>query len=504
MAKAKTTEFLPREPEGSIAAQFKSVPVDDLLGTLGPATALLTTEPMSHQAASLAIGLQYNSWLFALDMGLGKTKIALDIFTVRRAMGEAIRMLVIVPPIVLHHWRNEIYKHSKHTVALVEGKPKEKLDTFYYAQEDIIVVSSNWLTLQYPSKGRKKHTGLPHNDLVEIFSRFDMVVVDEAHVLRSHQNKAFKGFVKYLIDIPLRYLLTGTPIGNEYTGVWALYYLLDEGETYGETFHKFSRRFFYVFYVNDRWPVYRLLKDKRADFFDLFWRRAVRWEETECADLPEKSYMNLPVTMEGKQLQAYNQFLAEAEEKELPTEHVTYPLMRLTSGVGETWMSPKLEAIQYIAEEVVKEREDYLIIWHWLQDEGDLIASHLRKKLKIKVAEVRGNISDTKKKKALEDWHAGKVRCLVANPRSLGIGVDLYEARLAVYFSNSFSVIDRRQSEKRIHRKGQTRPVKYIDLVCEDSIDEYILEQLGSAQEAFAGLTGDRLVKLLKAKKKKK
>lgn len=504
MAKKSEARFIPREPEGSIAAQFKSVAVDDILETLGPARELLGTEPMAHQAASLAIGLQYNAWLFALDMGLGKTKIALDIFTVRRAMGEASRMLVVVPPIVLHHWRNEVYKHTKHTVAIVEGKPKEKLDTFYYAQEDIIVVSSNWLTLQYPAKGRKKHTGLPHEDLVQILNRFDMVVVDEAHVLRNHQNKAFKGFVKYLIDIPLRYLLTGTPIGNEYTGVWALYYLMDEGDTYGETFTKFARTFFYVFYVKDRWPVYRLLKNKRADFFDLFWRRAVRWEETECADLPEKSYMNLPVTMEGKQLQAYNQFLAEAEETELPAEQVIYPLMRLTSGIGEAWTSPKLEAIQYIAEEVVKERDDYLIIWHWLQDEGELIAQHLRKKLKIKVAEVRGDVSESKKQKALADWHNGDVKCLVANPRSLGIGVDLYEARLAVYFSNSFSVIDRRQSEKRIHRKGQTRPVKYIDLVCEDSIDEYILEQLGSAQEAFAGLTGDRVIRLLKAKKGKK
>jgi SNF2 family DNA or RNA helicase len=51
-------------------------------------------------------------------------------------------------------------------------------------------------------------------------------------------------------------------------------------------------------------------------------------------------------------------------------------------------------------------------------------------------------------------------------------------AETVVYFSNSFSFTDRDQSEDRAHRIGQTKSVTYIDLVCEGSVDEIVLDAL--------------------------
>lgn len=509
--KAKKAVYFPREPEDTIAARIKKLGRRRLLRILGPAYDLLETEPREHQLASLAVGLDNDSWLFALDMGLGKTKIAIDIYIVRNAMGEVEQCLVTCPPIVLRHWRKEVYKHSKRSVTLVEGSPAEKFHLFANATADIVVVSHPWLVrlLSDAMSGRTDYKAVQ-----EACERFDMAVVDEAHALKNPASKGFEGYLEFLSDVPYFYELTGTPVGNDYTGVWSLYYLLDFGATYLDSFESFLRKFFYTILVGKRgFPINRLKKNMKEKFFDLFWTRAIRWEEGECADLPEREWVPLPLDMTPKQRQLYDSILAKDPVDPAATissdTDPTWELLRVTGGTheklkGEKVPSVKLEALGHIIDEVVVAKNDFLLVWHWMVDEGELIARYIRENYPdINVGECRGNISKAKKDKAIEDWHAGINRITVANPGSIGQGIDLYEANIAVYYSNSRSQIHRSQSEKRIHRDGQTRNCWYYDLTCEDTIDEMVLEQLQASQDAFAGLTRDRAWKKLRKQRKK-
>jgi SNF2 family DNA or RNA helicase len=59
-----------------------------------------------------------------------------------------------------------------------------------------------------------------------------------------------------------------------------------------------------------------------------------------------------------------------------------------------------------------------------------------------------------------------------------GVGVDLTRARYALYYSLGFSLGSYEQSLARIHRPGQTRPVEYIHLLAEGTIDEKIMTAL--------------------------
>ena len=51
-------------------------------------------------------------------------------------------------------------------------------------------------------------------------------------------------------------------------------------------------------------------------------------------------------------------------------------------------------------------------------------------------------------------------------------------ASTVVYFSNSYDLEKRLQSEDRAHRIGQTNKVTYIDIVCKDTVDEKIVKAL--------------------------
>lgn len=484
----------PREPDDTLAAQLKACGPSELLDVLGPALDVMKTEPRAHQIVSTLIGIDNSTWLFANDMGSGKTKVAIDLFAIRREMGEVDRALVTCPPIVMRHWAKEIRKHSDCTVELVDGSAEQKIRQFAQAEADFVVCSHPWIVrLMSAAIETGKHAELIENRVDE----FDMLVVDEAHALKNPASKGFEGYAQFLIEIPFRYLLTGTPVGNDFTGVWSLYYLLDRGETYLASYDVFLRKWFYTVLVKGRFPVHRLHKHKREDFFDRFWDRAIRYEEGELHDLPEKTSIPISVDMDKQQRRVYAELLDVDPTDDDAAEASIWELMSVTGGVhdglGSATPSPKLEAVLWIVDEVVVSRGDPLIVWHWLVPEGELIAAYLRKKLKgLKVGEVRGNITKAKKDETLEQWASGEIDVLVANPASLGSGVDLYETNVAVYYSNSFSMIHRSQSEKRIHRDGQTRHCYYYDLTCAGTIDEVIAEALGEKRDAFAKLTRDQ------------
>jgi SNF2 family DNA or RNA helicase len=70
------------------------------------------------------------------------------------------------------------------------------------------------------------------------------------------------------------------------------------------------------------------------------------------------------------------------------------------------------------------------------------------------------------------------LRFFVGQPRTGGYGITLTEANTVIYFSNSYDLEIRLQSEDRAHRIGQKDNVTYVDLVSPGTIDEKILTAL--------------------------
>lgn len=86
-----------------------------------------------------------------------------------------------------------------------------------------------------------------------------------------------------------------------------------------------------------------------------------------------------------------------------------------------------------------------------------------------------------------------QVRFFVGNPSAGSTGLTLTAATTVVYYTNSFKLIERLQSEDRAHRIGQHNPVLYVDLCAEDTIDERITESLKTKFNIASQITGDKL-----------
>ena len=70
------------------------------------------------------------------------------------------------------------------------------------------------------------------------------------------------------------------------------------------------------------------------------------------------------------------------------------------------------------------------------------------------------------------------LKFFVATAQTGGFGITLTEANTVIYYSNSYDLEIRLQSEDRAHRIGQKKAVTYIDLVARGTIDEKILKAL--------------------------
>ena len=81
----------------------------------------------------------------------------------------------------------------------------------------------------------------------------------------------------------------------------------------------------------------------------------------------------------------------------------------------------------------------------------------------------------------------------VANPAAAGAGLTLHRARLAIYESMSNQAAHYLQSLDRIHRRGQTRNVEYLILLCDQTIELQEYDRLTIKERAAQQLLRDRV-----------
>ena len=84
-----------------------------------------------------------------------------------------------------------------------------------------------------------------------------------------------------------------------------------------------------------------------------------------------------------------------------------------------------------------------------------------------------------------------KCRFLIGTPQTGGYGITLTQANTVIYYSNSYDLEKRLQSEDRAHRIGQHKPVTYVDLIAEKTVDDKIIKALRKKINIASTVMGD-------------
>jgi SNF2 family DNA or RNA helicase len=231
-----------------------------------------------------------------------------------------------------------------------------------------------------------------------------------------------------------------------------------------------------------------------------------RVTKEECLDLPPKVYTRRDVELTAEQIMAYNQMkavaLAEIEGGLMSTNNALTQLMRLHQIVcghaklddGTVIDLPSNRMDELLS--VVEETSGKIIIWANYRKDIEAIKLALQKAYGMNtVATYFGDTEAAERQEIVEAFQDmdSPLRFFVGNPKTGGYGLTLTAAHTMIYYSNSFDLEVRLQSEDRAHRIGQTKSVTYIDLISVGTVDEHIVKSLRNKINIAGEVLGEKL-----------
>ena len=435
-------------------------------------------EPHPYQAYAIRRILEAPAVGLLLDMGLGKTVIALTALeALMYDRFEVGRALVIAPKKVAEAtWQAEAAKwdHLRHLrFATVLGTEKQRLAALS-ADADVYVINREnvvWLCERWPG--------------------FDMVIVDESSSFKSPSAKRFRALKRVLPRVKRVVILTGTPAPNGIEDLWAQVYLLDRGARLGRYISHYRERYFgYNPWRHEYTPKPGAFEAVQAKISDI----CVSMKAADWLQLPERIVRDVPVLLDGEALAAYRKLEREmllsvpqegaasaatspsdpedspgvaagrllastqptVDVTALSAAALTGKLLQLCGGcvygedgAAHTVHTAKLEALSELLEGL--HGEPALIFYgfrHELPGISRVLAQAGRA---FRVLESAEDVAA---------WNAGKLGALVAHPASCGYGLNLQDGgRHVVWYTLPWALELYQQANARLYRQGQTKPV---------------------------------------------
>lgn len=473
-----------------------------------PTKKIFYTKPYHHQKACFLIGVYHWNFLFFLEMGLGKTKIALDLARYHMDAGNVNQALILVPNLVnIENWEEEVKIHQPNTqVVAMYGDTDERMRRLYLPGEVFVLNYAGFMrmvcTLQPKKKGTGKELVIDKAKQKEVMGMFDMVVFDESTVAKNHQSQTFKICNQLSKQCKVRYALTGTPMGRDPQDFWGQFYLVDRGETLGQAlgvmrdifFKKQKKQF-----AKSRFAYeYHFDPKMEKELSRILQHRSITYEADEARDMPRKVYTkrHAKLPMEAEEYMKYVMRELKEAGGEWNAVNNSYLRMRqICSGflglkgddTGEKLeiafqQNPKLELLETMLTEELDPSKKFIVFNEFIYS-GKLISDMLARH-SIKHVRLWGGTKD--KVGAIQQFkNDPKCRGLVANSASADKGLNLQVARHMFFYESSDSPITRAQAEARIRRgkqkglkKNQKGRVFYTDLIIRGSVEEKILHNL--------------------------
>jgi SNF2 family DNA or RNA helicase len=471
-------------------------------------------EPYGHQAAYLhRFWEQREAALFA-DMGTGKSYMLINNMCMLYDNGRINGALIIAPKGVYRNWAElelpkHIPDHVTWSVALWSPQPskaqKVALSRIFDIDDKLHVLVMNVEAFS-SDKGKKfaERFLLGHTCLM---------AVDESTTIKSASAQRTKNIYKLGKLANYRRILTGSPITKSPLDLYTQCAFLNLELLGFSSFFAFQSRYAVMVRRNlgtrdfNQIVGYRRL-DELSEKLQPF---AFRVTKEECLDLPPKVYTRRDVLLTEEQEGAYAQMKAMAltllDNGSLTTtttaltqllrlHQICCGHLRTDDGEVHALKNNRLNALM----ECVEETSGKVIIW----------ASYTHNILEIyqALSKAYGGGSAATYYGATEGEDRQKVvtkfqdpnsdlRFFIGQPKTGGYGLTLTEASTVIYYSNSYDLEIRLQSEDRAHRIGQTKSVTYIDLISPKTIDEKIVEALRGKIDIATHVLGEDLKKWL-------
>ena len=421
-----------------------------------------------------------------LDPGLGKTSITLAALKILRTEKIAQKALIIAPLRVVHEvWPEEINTwedfHTT-TYAILHGPKKEQA---LRSDADVYLINPEGLQWLMTSLRGKPWP-------------FDVLVLDESTRFKHTRTQRFKLLKPVLPKFGRRYILTGSPAPNGLMDLFGQMYVVDLGRSLGQYITHYRTKYFQqTGYGGYTWA---LQPDAEQAIYDAIAPYVLRMSQEEYLHLPPLVNANHYVTLPKEARKQYDQLestfmltLAEGKVNSANAAVVGGKLRQVANGgiyLDQDDDAP--DAARRAAHLHDAKTETLIELLNELNGQPTLVAyefwhdlERLQAGLKRAgygdVPYIGGGVSTAAFKRIKEDWNAGALPVLLAQPQSVAHGLNLQKTgRAIIWYGLTWNLEDYFQFIRRIWRRGVADRVVNHHILARGTTDEAVLAALGA------------------------
>ena len=467
------------------------------------------TKPYAHQLKALEMSWNKEVFAYFMEMGTGKSKVLLDNVAMLFDKGKINSVLIVAPKGVYKNWYDSeipehLPKHIDRNVvlwkALITKEQKSKLDSLFvqdFTKLQIFIMNVEALST-------RKGLDFAHQFLNV---RKALFAIDESTTIKNPGAKRTKNIIQLSTLGKYRRILTGSPVTKSPLDLYTQCLFLDPWLLGHQSYYSFRTRYALMRNMNFNGRSVNVVVgyQRLAELAESLKPFSYRVLKDDCLDLPPKTYMKRIIQLTPEQKKVYEEMkktaLATLNGKTVTTMNVITQLMRLQQITCGHFKADD-DSVQKIKSnritelmDVLEEMEGKAIIWaHWRHD-IDIIVKSIEDKYPGSVVTYYGDTTTEDRQKAIQKIQdpESKVRFLVGTPQTGGYGITLTGASTMIYYSNGYDLEKRQQSEARIDRIGQEKPMTYIDILAEDTIDEKIVKSLRKKVNIATEIMGEEL-----------
>ena len=446
------------------------------------------------------------SFALFMEMGTGKSKVILDTASYLYDNGKIDTLLIVAPKGAYRNWHlNEIPSHlANHIIyryAIWSASPRKKekqyLEDIVRAGDELRIVIMNVEAFSSP-KGVKWATSFLNTSRA-------MMVIDESTTIKNPTAKRTKAIIKLGTMAKYRRILTGEPVTRDPLDLYSQCEYLDEFHLGFSSFYTFRNRYAIMVNMNLGNRSFKKVTgfQRMDELNDLLRKFSFRVKKDDCLDLPEKTYQYRYVDMTKEQEKAYQEMkdicMTTTKDTVVTVPNKLAMLGKLhqivcghiidNDGKISYIKNNRMEALLEVTEEV----DNKCIVWACYRADLRSIAEKLREQHGTDmVVEYWGDTDDKQRKENIKAFMTGTPKFFVANPATAGFGLNLQVANTVIYYSNSYNLEHRLQSEDRCHRIGQKKNVHYIDITTLGTVDNKIIKSLKAKKDVARQVMGDQ------------
>lgn len=436
------------------------------------------------------------------DMGIGKTVISIDSL-VKSKINEA---LIICPASLKYNWKKEIENYtSDFVIEIIDGKTSYTNSTYIslLKNANIIIINYDILGVEDKESVQKekerieycrqmgykfRHKFIGTKGWSEILSQFDFdyIIVDECQYISN--TKSIRGrSVKQICDNDVnakKLFLSGTPFETKLTQFYNSLNILRPEDFNSEYNFKFKfcnpvlKRGFWTFDGVSNKEELQLLLDKFM----------IRIKKEDVLDLPDKQKIPIYIDLKNS--------IKKYSDKEEELVHGNYQhqftcLAELKHILSEIKLKPTMQFI-----DDTLETNEKLVVFVY----SKFMYSELMNKYGSVAVGINGETKSEARQTIVDTFQKNKkIKLFIGQIKASGVGITLTASNVVVFAEWGQTVAQMEQAVDRIHRIGQNKNCLIYYLICENTIDDVILERLNERSVGINTIinnTDDKMVNL--------